>query len=62
MVQFFIAFRHYLEAEINYGPVLLFHRVVSQDHAQKIQVNSANIEGVKEIFMIFAIMEILVSR
>ena len=35
-LQFFIAILRYLEAEIDYGPFILFCRVVFQDYAQEV--------------------------
>ena len=36
MLKFLIAILHYLEAEIDYRPFILFGRVVVQDYAQEV--------------------------
>ena len=36
MLQFFITILHYLEAEIDYRPFILFGRVMFQDYGQEV--------------------------
>ena len=60
MPQFSIMILRYLEAEIDYRPVLLFIEWWLKIIHKKFQFNSTKIEGVTVIFVIFTITTILV--